>query len=69
MIRPANLVYASPPDLGKPAKDPTHSANLGAKLKERLDAVGVDCEQAYPEATTRYITVKDYLCDVLAPRD
>ena len=66
---PGYLVYASPPDLGKPAKDPTHSANLGAKLKERLDAVGVDCEQAYPEATTRYITVKDYLCDVLAPRD
>jgi hypothetical protein len=29
----------------------------------------VDCELAYPEATTRYIAVKDYLCDVLAPRD
>ena len=66
---PGYLVYASPPDLGKPAKDPTHSANFGAKLKERLNAVGVDCELAYPEATTRSITVKDYLCDVLAPRD
>jgi arylsulfatase len=66
---PGYLVYASPPDLGKPAKDPTHSANLGAKLKERLDAVGVDCELAYPGSKPRYIAVKDYLCDVLAPRD
>jgi hypothetical protein len=42
---------------------------LGAKLKERLDAVGVDCELAYPGSKPRYIAVKDYLCDVLAPRD
>ena len=66
---PVYLVYASPPDLGKPAKDPTHSANFGAKLKERLDAVGVECELAYPGSKPRHIAVKDYLCDVLAPRD
>ncbi len=44
------LIYADPPDLGKPAKDPTHSANFGVKLKEKLDAVGVDCELVYPGA-------------------
>jgi hypothetical protein len=66
---PVYLIYAAPPDLGKPAKDPTHSANFGAKLKERLDAVGVDCELAYPGFGARHATVKNYLRDVLDPRD
>jgi arylsulfatase len=66
---PVYLVYAAPPDVGKPAKDPTHSANFGVKLKEQLDAVGVDCELAYPGSGARHATVKDYLRDVLDPRD
>jgi arylsulfatase len=66
---PVYLVYAAPPDVGKPAKDPTHSANFGVKLKERLDEVGVACELAYPGSNARHATVKDYLRDVLDPRD
>ena len=39
------------------------------KLKERFDAVGVDYERAYPGSGARHTTVKDYLRDVLDPRD
>jgi hypothetical protein len=39
------------------------------KLKERFDAVGVDYELAYPGSGARHTTVKDYLRDVLDPRD
>jgi hypothetical protein len=66
---PVYLFYKAPPALGQHQKDPTHSANFGVKLKERLDAVGVDCELAYPGSGARHATVKDYLRDVLAPRD
>jgi hypothetical protein len=38
-------------------------------LKERLDALGVGCELAYPGSEARHATVKDYLRDVLVPRD
>jgi arylsulfatase A-like enzyme len=47
---PVYLLYSSPPALGQEEKDPTHTANFGVKLKERLDAVGVDCELVYPNA-------------------
>jgi len=66
---PVYLVYAAPPAPRQPVKDPTHSAAFGVLLKERLDAVGVGCELAYPGAHTEHPTVKDYLRDVLAPRD
>jgi len=66
---PVYLVYAAPPAPRKPAKDPTHSANFGVLLKERLDAVGVGCELAYPGSAAKHATVKDYLRHVLAPRE
>ncbi len=66
---PVYLVYAAPPAARQPAKDPTHSANFGVLLKERLEAVGVGCELAYPGSDARHSTVKDYLLDVLVPRD
>jgi len=66
---PIYLVYAAPPAPRQPVKDPTHSAAFGVLLKERLDAVGVGCELAYPGARTEHPTVKDYLRDVLVPRD
>lgn len=44
------LFYGAPPEIGKPAKDPTHTANFGLKLKEKADAVGVACELVYPKA-------------------
>ena len=66
---PVYLVYAAPPDLGKPARDPTHSANFGVKLQERLGEVGVDCELAYPGATgMTHATVADYLRAALSNR-
>jgi arylsulfatase A-like enzyme/acetyl esterase/lipase len=47
---PVYLFYSSPPALGQEEKDPTHTANFGVKLGERLDAVGVPCELVYPGA-------------------
>jgi arylsulfatase len=66
---PVYLLYAAPPTPREPTKDPTHSANFGVGLKRRLDDVGVACELAYPGAGTPHATVKDYLRDVLVPRD
>jgi hypothetical protein len=39
-LRPAS----APPALGQDQKDPTHTANFGVKLLERLRGVGVACE-------------------------
>lgn len=47
---PVYLSYARPPALGQEEKDPTHSANFGAKLKEHCEAKGVECELFYPGA-------------------
>jgi acetyl esterase/lipase len=59
---PIYLQYGAPPALGQEQKDPTHSANFGVKLKERLDAAGVPCELVYPGAAdVRHATVTDYL--------
>lgn len=47
---PIYLYYAAPPALGQEQKDPTHSANFGVKLQERLQRVGVECVLVYPGA-------------------
>jgi hypothetical protein len=47
---PIYLHYAAPPALGQPQKDPTHTANYGVKLQEKLSSVGVPCELVYPGA-------------------
>ena len=63
---PIYLFYNAPPALGQPQKDPTHSANFGVKLKERLDGLGVPCELVYPGAAdVRHPTVAGYLLDAL----
>lgn len=41
---PVYLFYDSAPDLGKPFKDPPHSANFGAGLAAKLKEVGVEYE-------------------------
>ena len=46
---PVYLIYAAPPALGQEQKDPTHTANFGVKLQERLGEVGA-CELVYPGA-------------------
>jgi acetyl esterase/lipase len=48
---PVGLFYPSAPDLGKPAKDATHSANFGAGLKEKSDKIGHSCDLVYPGST------------------
>jgi arylsulfatase len=63
---PVYLWYGSAPALGQSQKDPTHTANFGVKLRERLDAAGVPCELAYPGAPgVEHAKVEDYLLDVL----
>lgn len=47
---PVGLYFPTAPNLGKDEKDPTHSANFGAKLKEHCDEIGVPCELVYPGA-------------------
>jgi len=47
---PVYLLYNNKPAVGKKAKDPTHSANFGVALADRLAEVGVDCEFVYPGA-------------------
>ncbi len=65
---PVYLFYRSPPNLGQPEKDPTHTANFGVKLAERLAEVGVGCELVYPgAANVKHASVEDYLIAVLGP--
>lgn len=47
---PVHLIYNAPPALGENQKDPTHTANFGVKLQERVRAVGGACELVYPGA-------------------
>jgi len=39
----------TPPVIGQKETDPTHSANYGVKLAEKLEAVGVEAVLSYPE--------------------
>lgn len=45
---PVYLYYkGSAPAIGKPQKDPTHTANFGLKLQERCKELGLECEFTY----------------------
>lgn len=60
------LFYASAPELGKEQKDPTHTANFGVKLQERVRSVGVDCELVYPGAPdVKHPTIPEAIIDKL----
>jgi hypothetical protein len=60
------MIYSAPPALGQNQKDPTHSANFGVKLQEKLRSVGVECELVYPGAPgVKHPQVYDYLIDKL----
>ncbi len=67
---PIHLFYRTPPAMGKAEKDPTHTANFGVKLQEKLTAAGVKNELAYPGAPdVKHPTVEAYLIETLkAPR-
>ncbi len=63
---PIYMIYSTPPALGQEQKDPTHTANYGVKLQERLREVGVECELVYPGAPdVKHPRVEDYLIDKL----
>jgi acetyl esterase/lipase len=63
---PVYLFYAQPPAIGKPEKDPTHTANFGVKLQEHCQANKVDCELFYPGAAdAKHETTMQYLIEKL----
>lgn len=63
---PIYLHYAAVPELGKEQKDPTHTANYGVKLQEKLRGVGVECELVYPgEPDVKHEQAYHYLIDKL----
>lgn len=50
---PIFLIYGKTPQpAGQPQLDPVHGAAFGVHLKERLDALGVECHLAYPALPT-----------------
>lgn len=66
---PVYLLYAHPPALGQVEKDPTHTANFGVKLKERMESAGVPCELVIRgETGAKHPGMEDYLIGKLATR-
>jgi hypothetical protein len=60
------MTYSAKPDLGKEQKDPTHTANFGVKLQERLKQVGVPCELVYPGAPdVKHPQIHEYIIEKL----
>lgn len=63
---PVHLLYYTPPAMGQPQKDPTHTANFGVKLQEALKAKGVACELVHPGAPdVTHPSVQAYLIEKL----
>lgn len=63
---PIYLIYDAPPALGKDQKDPTHTANFGVKLQEKIKSIGGDCQLVYPGAPdVTYKSAAEYLIAVL----
>ena len=63
------LIYAAPPAKGKEARDPTHTANFGVLLQEKLNAVGVVNELVYPSAPgVKHAQMHDFLIATLKAR-
>jgi acetyl esterase/lipase len=68
---PIYMFYSAPPAMGQEQKDPTHTANFGVKLEEKLRSVGVPCELVYPDAPdVKHPQAYDYLIEKLkAPKN
>ena len=63
---PIYLYYTTPPALGQEQKDPTHTANYGVKLQEKLKSLGVECELVYPGAPdVKHKSIDEFLIDKL----
>jgi len=67
---PVALYFSAPPALGQEQRDPTHTANFGVKLQEKLRSVGVPCLLVYPGAPdVRYASAVEYLIATLKAPD
>lgn len=65
---PVYLGYKRAAAVGETQEDPTHSANFGVKLKERLDEVGVRCELIHGGNTdVPHVTGNEFLLELLRP--
>jgi len=65
---PIYLFYGAAPEMGQEQKDPTHSANFGLGLQEKLKSVGVECELSWPGAPDlKHKRVEDFVIDKLKP--
>ena len=65
---PIYLIYPAPPAVGQSQKDPTHSANFGVKLQEKLKSLNVECELVYPGAPdVKHAAIVGYLIEKLQP--
>lgn len=63
---PIYLHYTSPPAIGEEQKDPTHTANYGVKLQEKLRSLKVPCELVYPGAEQiEHATINEFLIETL----
>jgi acetyl esterase/lipase len=47
---PVHLFYSTPPAMGQKQRDPTHSANFGVKVEEKMRRLGIECHFVYPGA-------------------
>jgi len=62
---PVYLYYkGAAPAIGKPQKDPTHTANFGLKLQQRCKQLGLNCELMYRGA--KHATHKDSTAYLIA---
>ena len=65
---PLWLSYRAPPALGQKVEDPTHTANFGVRLQEKLRAAGVNCEVVYPGAEGPHAgSALEFLAGILLP--
>lgn len=66
---PIYLWYSTPPSPGQDQKDPTHTANFGVMLQEKLLSMGGDCQLSYPGALEKKDpTVQAYLLEKFKAR-
>ena len=63
---PVYMFFGSAPALGQEQKDPTHTANFGVKLQERLKELNVESELVYPGAPeVKHASIHEFLIERL----
>ncbi len=63
---PVYMLFGSAPALGQAQRDPTHTANFGVKLQERLKALNVESELVYPGAPdVKHASIHEFLIERL----